>query len=63
MTPKERQKLQEAYVEEVVDGMDHKTAYRILFDQLSTNMDDYTDEEFLTEVKEYYPHLLEEIND
>ena len=61
MTKEERDKLQDEYVHEVVDGMDHKTAFYILIDVMAQCYDDYTDEELLTEVKETYPHLLDAI--
>jgi len=59
MTPEERNKLQEDYVYELVDGMDHKTAFHILIDCMDQAYNEYTDEELLTEVKDTYPHLLE----
>ena len=60
MTPEERDKLQDDYVYEIVDGMDHKTAFHILIDYMAECYDKYTDEELLTEVKDTYPHLLED---
>lgn len=59
MTPEERNKLQDAYCQQVVDDMDLKTLCAVVYDSLSGSLDDYTDQEFITEVKEYYPHLLE----
>jgi hypothetical protein len=32
----------------------------LLFDMIDKDMDIYTDEELKEEVKNYYPHLLEE---
>ena len=59
MTPEERNKLQDAYCQQVVDDMDLKTLCAVVYDSVSGSLDDYTDQEFITEVKEYYPHLLE----
>ena len=59
MTKEERDQLQDDYVYELVDGLDHKTAFHILIDCMSQCYDEYTDEELLTEVKDMYPHLLE----
>ena len=57
-----RDQLQEAYIESIIDGMDHKSMYQFVYDSLDGNLDDYTTEELVTEVKEeveeYYPHLL-----
>ena len=58
-----RDSLQEAYIESIIDGMDHKTMYQYVYDMLDGNFDDYTTEELVTEVKDYYPELLEQDND
>jgi len=44
----------------VIDGMDFKTMWNVLFDFMDQSYDKYTDEELMEEVKEYYPELLEE---
>ena len=59
MTPEERDRIQGDYVYEIVDDMDHKTAFRMLIECMDEWYDKYTDEELLTEVKDNYPHLLE----
>ena len=56
----DRDQLQEAYIESIIDGMDHKTMYHFVYDSLNGNLDDYSVEELVTEVKDYYPELLEE---
>ena len=58
-----RDQLQEAYIESIIDGMDHKTMYQFVYDTLDGNHDDFTTEELVTEVKDYYPELLEEGDD
>ena len=61
MTPEERDKLQDDYVHQVVDDMDLKTLCAFVYDSISGSLDDYSTEELITEVKEYYPHLLEDV--
>jgi len=55
-----RDSLQEAYIESIIDGMDHKSMYQFVYDSLNNNLDDYTVDELITEVEDYYPELLEE---
>ena len=55
-----RDQLQEAYIESIIDGMDHKSMYQFVYDSLNNNLDDYTVDELITEVEDYYPELLEE---
>ena len=57
----DRDQLQEAYIESIIDGMDHKTMYQFVYDSLSGNLDDYSVEELVTEVQDYYPELLEQV--
>ena len=58
----DRDELQEAYIESIIDGMDHKTMYQFVYDSLNGNLDDYSVEELITEVKDYYPELLEQVS-
>ena len=55
-----RQQLLETYIEEIIDGMDHKTMYQYVYDNLYDHLNKYDEEELIGEVKDYYPHLLEE---
>ena len=55
----DRDQLQEAYIESIIDGMDHKDLWQYVYDSLNNNFDDYTVDELIEEVQEYYPHLLE----
>ena len=57
-----RSELQQQLVNEMIDGMDHKTMWQILDSYMMESYDKYTDEELMEEVKEYYPKLLEETN-
>lgn len=55
-----RQKLQDELIDSVIDGMDFKTMWQVLYDFMDQSYDKYSDDELLEEVKEYYPELLEE---
>lgn len=56
----DRDKLQEAMIHNIIDGMDWKTMEQYVYDSLEGNFDDYTLEELITEVEDYYPELLED---
>ena len=55
-----RQELQEQLIDSVIEGMDFKTMWSVLYDFMDQSYDKYSDEELMAEVKEYYPELLEE---
>jgi hypothetical protein len=55
-----REQLQDAYINEIIDGMDIKDMMALLYDLMEKEMDIYSYEELKGEVEEYYPHLLEE---
>ena len=55
-----RQELQRNMIDAIVDGMDMEMLCSLACDALSTTYDDYSDDELMEEVKEYYPELLEE---
>ena len=54
-----RDNLQDAYINEIIDGMDIKDLMRIVYDNLEQNLEQYSVDELIEEVEEYYPHLLE----
>ena len=56
----DRDELQEAYVQSILDGMDWKTMEQYVYDSLNDNFEKYTVDELITEVKDYYPELLDE---
>ena len=56
----DRDALQDNMINQILDDMDIKTMMAILYDNMSNNYDSYTVDELIEEVKEYYPHLLEE---
>jgi len=55
----DRDALQEAYIERIIDGMDLKDMMALLFDLMDKDLDIYTNEELIAEVEEYYPDLLD----
>ena len=54
-----RSELQQELINNVIDGMDFKTMWQVLYDFMDESYDKFSDEELITEVKEYYPELLE----
>ena len=56
----DRDQLQEAYVNRIVDGMDWKTMERFVYDTINENLEAYTVDELIAEVEEYNPDLLEQ---
>ena len=55
-----RAELQKELINNVIDGMDFKTMWSVLYDYMDESYDKYSDEELKTEVEEYYPELLED---
>ena len=55
----DRDELQDAYINEIIDGMDIKDLMRIVYDNIEQNLDQYSVDELIEEVQEYYPHLME----
>ena len=60
MTKVNRAELQDTMIQQILDDMDIKTMMAILYDNMSESYDKYSDSELMEEVKEYYPHLLED---
>lgn len=57
-----RDELQAAYINTIIDGMDLKDLIAVVYDHLDDNLDKYTVNELIEEVEEYYPELLSEEN-
>jgi len=55
-----RTDLQEEYIHQLIDGMDHKTMYQFVYDTLDESLSKYSEAELITEVEDYYPELLED---
>ena len=56
----DRDQLQDRYINEIIDGMDHKSMYQYVYDSLTDSLDKYSVDELITEVEDYYPELLED---
>lgn len=57
-----REQLQEAYINQVLDDMDIKDAMALLFDYMDVDLDKYSDKELIEEVNQFYPELIVETN-
>jgi hypothetical protein len=58
----DRDQLVEDYVQQMIESMDYKTMECLVYDTLKDNLADYTDEELLGEVTDYYPELLGDVD-
>ena len=56
----DRDTLQDAYINEMIDSMDLKDLMALVYDMMSVEFDKYSVDELLTEVEYNYPHLLED---
>lgn len=56
----DRKMLQNNYIERMIDGMDIDALCTIVAEYMEMNLDDYTDEQLVAEVREYYPDMLDE---
>ena len=54
----DRDELQDAYIRELIDGMDHKDMYAFVYDTINENLERYSITELIEEVEEYDPELL-----
>jgi len=57
-----RSELQDQLIQQIIDDMDIKTMAALLYDMMDESYDKYSEKELITEVEEYYPHILEESN-
>ena len=55
----DRDELQNDYIERIIEGMDYKSMYQYVYDNLSDHLDKYSVDELIGEVEEYYPDLLD----
>ena len=56
----DRDQLQDAMINQILDDMDIKTMMAILYDNMSESYDKYSVDELIAEVEEYYPDLLDD---
>ena len=59
LTDMNRKDLQDAYINTVIDNMDHKDMWALLFDFMDSDLDRYSEAQLIEEVEQYYPELLE----
>lgn len=57
---KKRSELQSEYVYRIVEDMDMDTLVLHMQDFLHKEFDKYTEEELVTDVRDFYPDLLED---
>ena len=55
----DRDELQKQLINSVIDGMDFKTMWSVLYDFLDAEYDKCSVDELIAEVEEYYPELLD----
>lgn len=55
-----RSDLVDAYAQQILDSMDMKTLEQFAYDCLVENLNNYSEDELITEVSETYPELLED---
>jgi len=55
-----KEDLIHSYAQQLLDSMDMNTMECFVYDTLVENLTDYTQEELITEIKDYYPELLED---
>lgn len=59
----DRDELQETYIRELIDGMDHKDMYAFVYDTINDTLDKYTVDELIEEVNDYNPDLLDDTDE
>ena len=55
----DRDQLQDAYINEMIDSMDLKDLMALVYDMINVEFDKYSVDELIEEVEYNYPHLLE----
>ena len=55
----DRDTLQDAYINEMIDSMDLKDLMELVYDMMNVEFDKYSVNELIEEVEYNYPHLLE----
>ena len=58
----DRDELQDQYIKELIDSMDFKSMEAFVYDTINDNLDRYSLDELIEDVEEYYPELLDDIN-
>ena len=55
-----RDMIQDDYVSRIIDGMSMAELCQYMFDKLSEELNELSDEQLLEQVSEYYPDILED---
>ena len=55
-----REVVQDDYISRIIDGMSMAELCQYMFDKLTEELKELSDEQLLEQVSEYYPDLLEE---
>ena len=59
----DRVQLQRDLVDRIIEGLDMNDLAMIVAEYLDGNYNSYTDKQLVTEVKDFYPDMLENDND
>lgn len=54
-----RDMIQDEYISHIIDGMSMQELCQYMFDKLTEELDELSDEQLLEQVSEYYPVILE----
>jgi len=54
-----REVVQDDYISRIIDGMSIQELCQYMFDKLTEELNELSDEELLEQVSEYYPVILE----
>ena len=59
----DRDELQDQYIKELIDSMDFKTMETFVYDTIDNNLDRYSLDELIDEVKDSFPELLDDTSE
>tara|TARA_B100001063_G_C16580476_1_gene460489 strand:- start:228 stop:509 length:282 start_codon:yes stop_codon:yes gene_type:complete len=59
----DRDELQDQYIKELIDSMDFKSMYEFVYDTIDDNLDKYSVNELIDEVKDSFPELLDDTSE
>jgi len=59
----DRDELQDQYIKELIDSMDFKSMYEFVYDTIDDNLDKYSVNELIDEVKDSFPELLDDTDE
>jgi hypothetical protein len=54
-----REVIQDDYISQIIDGMSMAELCQYMFDKLTEELNELSDEQLLEQVSEYYPDLFE----